>query len=133
MGVARSPAVPIGPQDWRVRAACRGHDGAPFFAPDGEGKVSARTRVARAKSVCARCPVRAQCAAQALLTREEHGVWGGFTSRERKRLLALGWADLVDQRQAGVDVTGLERRLIDARETVPPPGPAPDQHRRERR
>jgi WhiB family transcriptional regulator, redox-sensing transcriptional regulator len=87
---------------------------AQFFAADREHRVAARLRVAQAKSVCAHCPVRPECAAQALAMREEHGVWGGFTSRERKRLLALGWTDLVDQRRARVDVLGLERRLANA-------------------
>jgi WhiB family redox-sensing transcriptional regulator len=86
---------------------------AQFFSAAGESRVATRLRVARAKSLCAQCPVRPECAAQALTTREEHGVWGGFTSLERKRLLALGWTDLVDQRHARADVAGLERRLAD--------------------
>lgn len=104
----------IGAQDWRVRAACRVRDAAAFFSSEGEGKATARGREARAKSVCAHCPVRPECAAAALAAREQHGVWGGFTSRERQRLLALGWTDLADRHHTGVDVIGLERRLTDA-------------------
>jgi WhiB family redox-sensing transcriptional regulator len=46
--------------------------------------------------------------------REEHGVWGGFTSRERKRLLELDWTDVLDRRHARVNVAELERRLTQA-------------------
>jgi WhiB family redox-sensing transcriptional regulator len=55
--------------------------------------------------------VRPECAAQALTTREPHGIWGGFTESERRRLLALGWEDLADHRRRRVDVTGLAARL----------------------
>lgn len=108
--------VPIITQEWRVRGACRGRDLAQFFAPDGERQVAARQREAQAKAVCARCPVRPECAALALATRERHGVWGGFTSKERMRLLRLGWTDLVDRLRGRVDVAELERRL----RTAPP-------------
>jgi WhiB family redox-sensing transcriptional regulator len=87
---------------------------AQFFSEDGERKLAARVRVARAKAVCVQCPVRPECAAQALVAREAHGVWGGFTSQERTRLLVLGWTDLVDPRRARVDIAGLEHRLDDA-------------------
>jgi WhiB family redox-sensing transcriptional regulator len=114
------PTVPIGAQEWRTRGACRGRNVAQFFSAEGEHKLDTQKRVARAKSVCVACPVRPECAAQALTAREEHGVWGGFTSRERKRLLALGWTDVIDQRHARVDVAELERRL-----RTPPTEPAP--------
>lgn len=109
--MAPPSSVPIIAQEWRTRGACRGRDVAQFFSAEGEHKLAAQRRVARAKSVCVGCPVRSECAAQALAAREEHGVWGGFTSRERKRLLALGWTDVVDERHARVDVAELERRL----------------------
>ena len=40
-----------------------------------------------AKSICALCPVRQACLEFALTTREKHGVWGGLTERERRRVL----------------------------------------------
>jgi WhiB family redox-sensing transcriptional regulator len=118
--MAAPSSVPIAAQEWRARGACRDRDMAQFYSAAREGRVAARLRVARAKSVCAQCPVRPECAAQALTTREEHGVWGGFTSVERSRLLALGWTDLVDRRRGLVDVAGLERRL--ARRSSDPVG-----------
>ena len=41
----------------------------------------------RAKVVCATCPVRTECLADALDNRVEYGVWGGMTERERRALL----------------------------------------------
>lgn len=47
--------------------------------------------VERARAYCHSCPVMAECLEAALNRQESFGVWGGFTSAERKRaLLALG-------------------------------------------
>jgi WhiB family transcriptional regulator, redox-sensing transcriptional regulator len=97
--------------DWQRLGACRGRDSSQFFHPDGERGSSRSRREAQAKAVCARCPVRAECAAHALTVREPYGVWGGFTEAERLRLLASGWEDLADRPRARVDVRRLEARL----------------------
>jgi WhiB family redox-sensing transcriptional regulator len=91
--------------------SCRGQDSARFFHPDGERGASRSRRESAAKALCQACPVRAQCAAHALATREPYGVWGGFTETERLRLLASGWEDAADRRRTRVDVNRLERRL----------------------
>jgi WhiB family transcriptional regulator, redox-sensing transcriptional regulator len=41
----------------------------------------------RAKQLCAGCPVRTECLAEALSNQIEWGVWGGMTERERRALL----------------------------------------------
>jgi len=41
----------------------------------------------RAKQMCAGCPVKAECLAEALDNQIEWGVWGGMTERERRALL----------------------------------------------
>ena len=41
---------------------------------------------ARAKAVCADCPVREACLAYAINTGEDFGVWGGTTPDERRAL-----------------------------------------------
>ena len=41
----------------------------------------------RARLLCAGCPVRSECLAEALDNRIEWGVWGGMTERERRLLL----------------------------------------------
>lgn len=95
--------------DWQLKGACRGADSAQFFHPDGERGSSRSRREAGAKAVCARCPVRAECAAHALAVREPYGVWGGFTETERGRLLAGDWTDL--ESHGRLDLRGAEARL----------------------
>ncbi len=56
-------------------AECRGLDPELFYA---EGVVA----VADAKARCAVCPVQPRCLDWAVL-REEFGIWGGTTARER--------------------------------------------------
>ncbi len=65
---------------WMLSAKCRGVDPAEFFPSDGSG-------VDRAQRVCAGCPVRVECLEYALDARIEHGVWGGASERERRRIL----------------------------------------------
>ena len=97
--------------EWQMKGTCRTVDASVFFCPDQTVRPVRRRSEAAAKAVCARCPVRAQCAAYALSTREPHGIWGGFTETERRRLLALGWEDLADRIRGGVDVVRLTARL----------------------
>lgn len=105
--------------DWQRLGACRGRDSAQFFHPDGERGASRNRREARAKAVCAACPVRAECAAHALAVREPYGVWGGFSEGERLRLLAVGWEDLADRYGNRVDLLRLEARLGSPHKAVP--------------
>ncbi|WP_154654158.1 WhiB family transcriptional regulator [Acidipropionibacterium thoenii] len=65
-------------EDWTLLASCRGMADALF--PEGKEQRMARR-------ICAGCPVRARCLAEALDNRIEWGVWGGMTERERRRLL----------------------------------------------
>jgi len=65
---------------WMFHARCRGINPAEFFPSDGTG-------VETAQRVCAACPVRPECLEYALLNRIEHGVWGGASERERRRIL----------------------------------------------
>ena len=68
---------------WQDRAACLG-EGHWFFAPEYETPQARDIRVANAKTVCARCPVRRECLAYAQANHEPHGIWGGLTGPERK-------------------------------------------------
>lgn len=65
--------------DWREEALCAQTDPEAFFPEKGGS-----TR--EAKRICADCPVRSQCLAYALDHDERHGIWGGFSERERRRL-----------------------------------------------
>jgi WhiB family redox-sensing transcriptional regulator len=42
-----------------------------------------------AREVCRGCLVRAECLNYALATNEQHGIWGGLSGRERRRLRSL--------------------------------------------
>ena len=65
---------------WQERARCREHDPEVFFPEKGGSSREA-------KRICADCPVRIECLAEALDNRIEWGVWGGLTERERRALL----------------------------------------------
>ncbi|GLZ55001.1 WhiB family transcriptional regulator [Actinomycetospora sp. NBRC 106378] len=74
--------------DWHADAACSGMDETLFFPPTETGPLGA-AQVEQAKQVCAGCPVRAACLAEAM-TRESasarYGVFGGLSATERGRL-----------------------------------------------
>lgn len=67
-------------QAWMLEGNCRGRDPSFFFPSDGVG-------VEHARKVCAGCPVQVACLEYALQYRIEHGVWGGASERERRRIL----------------------------------------------
>jgi WhiB family transcriptional regulator, redox-sensing transcriptional regulator len=70
-------------EDWWVQARCREVDGdlATFFSQRPHD-------IARAKRVCAVCPVMAPCLEGALLRHEPWGVWGGQLF-DQGRILAI--------------------------------------------
>ncbi|MEU0940375.1 WhiB family transcriptional regulator [Embleya sp. NPDC005971] len=79
---------------WQFHAACRKKDTDMWYGgpdrPDQERK-GAPPRVnnayaAHAKSICAVCPVKAMCLAEAMARNEEHGIWGGLDRKERQAL-----------------------------------------------
>jgi hypothetical protein len=72
-----------------LRIACKGPQQALFYSPNTkELKYEREARESQAKELCAACPVRIPCLEKALADREPHGVWGGLTEQERKRVLA---------------------------------------------
>ena len=66
---------------WREAAACLVNRDVDFF-PDREDLAA----IARAKAVCATCPVAAECLSWALQTNQPDGVWGGHTFKERRAI-----------------------------------------------
>jgi WhiB family transcriptional regulator, redox-sensing transcriptional regulator len=74
--------ITIPGRDWRLLAACRHADPELFFPVSASGP--SLDQVTQAKAICARCPVRQQCLAFALNTRQDHGVWGGTSEEERR-------------------------------------------------
>jgi WhiB family redox-sensing transcriptional regulator len=69
---------------WRSRAACRGEDPELFFPIGTTGPAVAQ--IAKAKQVCAQCPVREACLDFALSSGQRYGIWGGLTEDERRTL-----------------------------------------------
>jgi WhiB family redox-sensing transcriptional regulator len=73
---------------WQVKAACRGPQATVFFPPSTfERKDEKLERERRAKAICATCAVKQPCLEYALRIREPHGIWGGLSESERKRML----------------------------------------------
>ncbi|MBW3614085.1 MAG: WhiB family transcriptional regulator [Actinobacteria bacterium] len=66
--------------DWMARGNCQDESPSLFFPSDGVG-------VEVARQICATCPVKSPCLEYALRNRIDHGVWGGTSERERRRIL----------------------------------------------
>lgn len=64
---------------WREEAACRGMDTSLWFAETASAQAAA-------KSICAGCPVNAECREFGKF--EPSGIWGGLGVRERQRYRA---------------------------------------------
>ncbi len=66
---------------WREKGRCKGADPTVFYPEDDEDPGE------EAKAICDTCPVREACLEYAVASREKIGVWGGYTARERRRLV----------------------------------------------
>ena len=84
---------------WMQRGRCRDIAPSTFFPSDGVG-------VDIARRICADCPVQSPCLEYALENHIDHGVWGGCSERERRRILK-------------------RRRATATSEAQPTPEPAP--------
>jgi WhiB family redox-sensing transcriptional regulator len=71
---------------WNAQAACATADPDLFFPEPG----TPAERIAEAKQICARCPVRQACLEDALRRGEPDAICGGLTARERHRAVRLG-------------------------------------------
>ena len=81
-------------EDWAPLAACRKTEPDALFVQGAAQQ--------QAKQICLRCPVVAECLADALDNRTEFGVWGGMTERERRAMLRRhpdvpSWRDLFEK------------------------------------
>lgn len=93
LDISRTNQIPEPP--WQREAACYrlGYDN---FFPNGIEE--ARCKIPKAKDVCSSCPVKAECLKFAIETESVHGVWGGMTRGERKKL-----TDELEERGVGLD------------------------------
>lgn len=95
--LAQQPDTIFWDENWATRAQCASAAPDELFAK-GAAQQSA-------KVICQRCPVVAECLADALDNRTEYGVWGGMTERERRALLRRrpnveSWANLFKMARA---------------------------------
>lgn len=67
---------------WQAMARCVVVDPEIFFPERGGSSKAAR-------AVCSDCTVRQECLLYALANREQFGIWGGTSERERRRLRRL--------------------------------------------
>ena len=65
---------------WMARGNCATRSPATFFPSDGVG-------VEVARRICQSCPVQEPCLEYALRNRIDHGVWGGCSERQRRRII----------------------------------------------
>ncbi|AOT26042.1 WhiB family transcription factor [Mycobacterium phage Kersh] len=73
---------------WRDLARCAEVDPEVFF-PEKGGSAKP------AKRICSRCEVADECLEWALANRENYGVFGGLSERERRPLLKANGEDQV--------------------------------------
>jgi WhiB family redox-sensing transcriptional regulator len=64
---------------WYDDALCAQVDQDMFYPEKGGSTVEA-------KRVCGMCRVRQQCLDYALANHERHGIWGGVSERDRRKL-----------------------------------------------
>lgn len=111
-----TPTAAVG-RGWRDRGACRylpdpdvmfplGVDDNPPRRP-GDAQQAA---IDKAKTVCGRCHVTADCLAAAIARDERWGIWGGLTTTERDALTDR--TAITFDLPAGVDPVRLAR-LVD--------------------
>ncbi len=77
--------------EWAAEAACAEMDSDIFFPDEQRNSRINKELTAEAKQICSECPVREECLDYALENHREMlgGIFGGYTEKERKRLLGL--------------------------------------------
>lgn len=65
---------------WHEEAACANTDPEAFFPETGSAATEA------VKTICRGCDVQTECLTGALERNERHGIWGGLSWNERKKL-----------------------------------------------
>ena len=108
---------------WHEDALCVQVGGDVFFPePDSGGSVR------QVKALCFGCDVRAQCLQFALEHDERHGIWGGLSELERRRLKGppvprprvdpVLMARAVAMVTAGIPITQVARETGVSRSTI---------------
>lgn len=78
--------------DWMTDAPCAGRTDIYYPIQHGNGE---RDAIQQAKAICNECPNRIRCLEYAIDNGEDHGIWGGYSVRQRRRIAAdrraMGW------------------------------------------
>lgn len=65
--------------EWMAQSKCREYPPDVFFPRNGVGVLTTQ-------KICEDCPVAVDCLEYALDNHVDHGVWGGKSERERRRI-----------------------------------------------
>lgn len=79
--VTVTPAITVDIPEFVAEALCAQVDPELFHPEWGEPACEARR-------ICGLCPARVECLRYALDNGERHGIWGGTTPDERRRIRA---------------------------------------------
>jgi WhiB family redox-sensing transcriptional regulator len=93
-----------------AKGKCREMPPDTFFPSDGAG-------VEVARRICADCPMKSPCLEYALANHIDHGVWGGTSVRERRRIAR--------RRRLAAAAAAAEAEAAGS-DTVPTAGTAPE-------
>lgn len=70
----------VRPLAWQDHAACAGHDTNIWFPQPGPNAGT------EARAICATCPVRVECLDYAIREHLTHGIFGGLSERQRRKV-----------------------------------------------
>lgn len=79
---------------------CTQADPETMFPEDEDDPIA----VEEAKQVCRSCMFRSECAAGATVRREDFGIWGGLTTKERRAALRRHYRTLAQPEMLEVAV-----------------------------
>ncbi len=78
----REPQLAIPDEPWMGNALCTEIGGDLFFSENKGDTAGLRD----AKRICQLCPVQIDCLQFAMDNNEAFGIWGGLSTRERRRI-----------------------------------------------
>lgn len=112
-------AAPIAPDRlaWQDRSACRSEDPGLFFGADDEDEATGTVRTAKAKTLCASCPVTSRCREFAMSIGIRDGIWGSVDFGERlcgNKLHRMTTENTLDRGDGTVNCRAC-RRIVDKR------------------
>lgn len=72
---------------WQNLAACVQYNPELWFPTGSPGSPWYQEEAEFARAVCRTCPVKDECLTEAIMNRDEYGIWGGYDSKERKAMI----------------------------------------------